>query len=211
MAHILVIGASRGIGLETVKRGLDLGHRMRGFARSKIEIENDAFEAVQGDATDRDDLTRALDGVDAVVLTLGIKESVSMIWKKVTLFSDATKALVPAMEQHGPDRLVCLTGIGTSESIEALSWVEKAGHSFLLGEPYKDKTRQEAIIRSSALRWTFARPVILTNGKRTETYKVLTDPKDWRMGIISRGDVADFLVKAATDDAMVGQAPVLTR
>ena len=113
--------------------------------------------------------------------------------------------------EMGPDRIVALTGIGTSESIGALSTLERMGHSVLLGEPYKDKTRQEDLIRASSLRWTFARPVILTNGKRTETYKVLTDPKEWRMGLISRRDVADFLVKAATDEAMVGQAPVLTR
>ncbi|SLN74339.1 hypothetical protein ROJ8625_04043 [Roseivivax jejudonensis] len=213
MAHILVIGASRGIGLQTLKRGLELGHRMRGFSRSaeKIDIQDPNFDAVSGDATKPEDIRKALDGVDAVVMTLGIKESVSMIWKQVTLFSEATRALVTAMEEQGPDRLVALTGIGTSESIEALSTIERMGHSFLLGEPYKDKTRQEEIIRASALRWTFARPVILTNGKRTDGYKVLTDPKDWRMGIISRADVADFLVRAATDDSLVGQAPVLTR
>ncbi len=213
MAHLLVIGASRGIGLATVKRGLELGHRMRGFSRSadKIDIHDDNFEPCSGDATRTEDLERALQGVDAVIVTLGISESVSMIWKKVTLFSDATAALIPAMERAGVDRIVALTGIGTSESIEALSTLERMGHSFLLGEPYKDKTRQEEMIRASSLRWTFARPVILTNGKRTTDYKVLTDPKDWRMGLISRANVADFLVRAATDDSMVGQAPVLTR
>ncbi|SFE65611.1 NAD(P)-dependent oxidoreductase [Roseivivax sediminis] len=213
MAHILVIGASRGIGLQTVQRGLELGHHMRGLARSpsRIDIVDSRFEAVQGDATNLEDVRRALTGVDAVILTLGIKESVAMLWQKVTLFSEATRVLIDAMQSTGPDRLVCLTGIGTSESIEALSRIERLGHSILLGEPYKDKTRQEDMIRASSLRWTFARPVILTNGKRTEGYKVLTDPKDWRMGLISRADVADFLVRAATDDSLVGQAPVLTR
>lgn len=211
MAHLLVIGASRGIGLETVKRGLELGHRMRGLSRSGVDLDDPNFEPFTGDATSTDDLKVALAGIDAVIVTLGIKEGVSMLWKKVTLFSDATSALIPAMEAMGPDRIVALTGIGTSESIGALSTLERMGHSVLLGEPYKDKTRQEDLIRASSLRWTFARPVILTNGKRTETYKVLTDPKEWRMGLISRRDVADFLVKAATDEAMVGQAPVLTR
>ena len=39
MAHILVIGASQGIGLETVKAALAAGHRVRAFARSAGRIE----------------------------------------------------------------------------------------------------------------------------------------------------------------------------
>ena len=38
MAHILVIGASQGIGLETVKAAAAAGHRVRAFARSANAI-----------------------------------------------------------------------------------------------------------------------------------------------------------------------------
>ena len=213
MAHLLVIGASRGVGLETVRRGLELGHRIRAFSRSAAEMRlaDPALEPAPGDATDPADLTRALDGIDAVVMTLGIKESPAMLWREVTLFSDATRALIPAMETAGVRRLVVLTGIGTSESVSALSSIERIGHRALLGKPYADKTRQEEMIRASGLDWTFARPTILTKSGYTGRYKVLTDPREWRMGMISRADVADFLIRAATDDAYIGQAPVLTR
>ncbi|ETX28807.1 NAD(P)-dependent oxidoreductase [Roseivivax isoporae] len=213
MAHFLVIGASKGIGLQTVKRGLALGHRIRGFARSaaSMDIADPSFAPFPGDATNPEDLKRALDGIDAVILTLGIKESVAMLWKEVTLFSDATRALIPAMEAAGVDRLVCLTGIGTGESVSAFSRIERLGHSVVLGKPYQDKTRQEEMIRASSLRWTFARPVILTNGGFTGRYRVLTNPDEWRLGLISRADVADFLIRAAEDDSLVGAAPVLTR
>jgi NAD(P)-dependent dehydrogenase (short-subunit alcohol dehydrogenase family) len=33
VAKVLIIGASRGIGLETVKAGLDAGHSVRALAR----------------------------------------------------------------------------------------------------------------------------------------------------------------------------------
>jgi len=38
MAKVLVIGVSRGIGLETVKAALDAGHNVRALARSAASI-----------------------------------------------------------------------------------------------------------------------------------------------------------------------------
>ena len=39
MATILIIGASKGIGLETVKAALAAGHTVRAFARSAAGIQ----------------------------------------------------------------------------------------------------------------------------------------------------------------------------
>jgi NAD(P)-dependent dehydrogenase (short-subunit alcohol dehydrogenase family) len=56
MATILVIGASRGIGLETVKALLRAGHSVRALARSasKIPIKDANLDKVCGDALDSD-------------------------------------------------------------------------------------------------------------------------------------------------------------
>lgn len=210
--RILVIGASKGIGRAVTMAALQAGHAVRGFARSAADMAPaPGLEPWPGDATDAGDLARALDGVDAVVLALGIKESLAMLWQEVTLFSDATAKLVPLMEAHGPDRLICITGIGAGDSKQALSGLERIGHRIVFSKPYKDKTRQEEIIRASALRWTLVRPTILTNNRASGRYRVLMAPKDWRMGMISRADVADFVVRALSDDSTIGTAPVLAR
>jgi NAD(P)H-binding len=47
------------------------------------------------------------------------------------------------------------------------------------------------------------RPVILTDGPKTATYRALVDPRGWTCGYISRADVADFLVKQIDDDAFL--------
>jgi NAD(P)-dependent dehydrogenase (short-subunit alcohol dehydrogenase family) len=39
VAHVLVIGASGGIGRETLSAALDAGHRVRAFSRSANEID----------------------------------------------------------------------------------------------------------------------------------------------------------------------------
>ena len=79
----------------------------------------------------------------------------------------------------------------------------------LLKRVYDDKDVQEWIIRSSGLDWTIVRPGLLTNSPATGRYRVLTASKDWRFGMISRADVADFLVKLINDRALIGAMPLV--
>ena len=74
MAKLLVIGASRGIGLETVKAALLASHEVRALARSaaRIPIKNAALDKVSGDALDSDTMRNALQDVDVVTQTLGV-------------------------------------------------------------------------------------------------------------------------------------------
>ena len=53
------------------------------------------------------------------------------------------------------------------------------------------------------------RPGILLNGPRTARYKSLTDANTWRSGMISRADVADFLIRNVEDEFNLRQTPVL--
>jgi len=210
--HLLIIGATSGIGARTRETALSRGHRVRAMARGADTLEPaDALEPFPGDATNADDVTRALDGVDAVIMALGIRERLAMLWEDERLFSDATKVLLPAMEAAGVSRLIAVTGFGAGRSRSAMSTLESIGHKAVLGRPYADKDRQEALILDSPLDWTIARPVILTNNKATGQYRVLRDPKDWRNGLISRADVADYLVKAAEEGLDIRTDVVLAR
>lgn len=209
---ILVLGASRGIGKAVCAKAIAEGHTVRGYSRSAKDSDAyPGYEPFAGDATRAEDLAPALDGVDAVVMALGITESIRMIWEEVTLFSEATAALIPLMEAKGPDRLICVTGIASGTSKSALSRIERLGHWALLSKPYEDKDRQEALVKASALRWTLVRPTILTNRPESGRYKVLKDPAQWRMGMISRADVAHYVVGALSDDSSIGAEPVITR
>jgi uncharacterized protein YbjT (DUF2867 family) len=94
--------------------------------------------------------------------------------------------------------LICVTGFGAGDS---------RGRG---GRVYDDKDVQERIVRTSKLDWVIVRPVILTNGPKTNAYRALVDPRGWTFGFISRADVADFLVKQIDDDAFLHKTPVLT-
>ncbi len=89
MARVLIVGASRGIGLETVKRAIEEGHKVRALARSArhIPIDRPDLEKVSGDALDPAIVERVLDGVDAVIVTLGVTPGLEAIFRPVKLFS----------------------------------------------------------------------------------------------------------------------------
>ena len=211
MATVLVIGASRGVGLETVKRALAAGHRVRAMARrvDRLRLDDPNLETFAGDALSRGDVRAALDGVDVVVQTLGITPRPEAVVRGTTLFSRATRVLVEAMAEAGVKRLVCLTGFGAGDSRNQGGFLYDTAFKLFLARVYDDKNIQEHLIRNSDLDWVIARPGILTDRPATGRYRVLLDPKDWRGGFITRGDVADFLVRAIDDDRYLKKAPVL--
>jgi putative NADH-flavin reductase len=212
MAKLLVVGASRGIGLETVNAALLAGHSVRALARSaaRIPIKNAALDKVSGDALDSDTIRSALQDVNVVIQTLGVDIAPRAIFERTTLFSQSTRILVDAMKASGVKRLIAVTGLGAGDS---------RGHGgllydavvfpLLLKRVYDDKDVQEWIIRSSGLDWTIVRPGLLTNSPATGHYRVLSASKDWRFGVISRADVADFLVRQVDDRALIGAMPLL--
>src|SRR5262245_53312196 len=212
VATVLIIGASRGIGLETVKAALKAGHSVRALARSarKIRVEHHKLEKMVGNALEMATVKRAPIGVDAIIQSLGVSVGPEIIFKPTRLFSKATRALVTAMEEAHVKRLICVTGFGAGDSRGHGGFLCGATFHLLLGRVYDDKDVQERIVRRSKLDWVIVRPVILTDGPKTNAYRALVNPRRWTWGFISRADVADFLVKQIDDDAFLHKTPVLT-
>jgi putative NADH-flavin reductase len=199
MVKVLIIGASRGIGLETVKVALLAGHNVRALARSaaRIPIQNPSLEKVPGNALDSSTIRSALEGVDVVVETLGVDIAPRSIFERATLFSQSTRILVDAMKIAGVKRLIAVTGLGAGDSRGHGGMIyDSVIFPLLLKRVYDDKDVQEWIIGSSGLDWTIVRPGLLTNRPATGHYRVLTAAEDWQFGVISRADVADFIVRS---------------
>ena len=209
MAHVLVIGASKGIGLETVKAALAAGHRVRAFARSAADIalSDPGLERFTGNALDAADIAPALEEIDVVVQALGVPTT--KLLGPVSLFSEATNRLVPAMERAGVRRIIAVTGFGTGDSRAAIGLLQRVPFRLVFGRAYDDKDAQEMRIRKSGLDWTFVRPGVLTPGAATGRYKILTEPGTWRNGLIARADVAHFIVGQIDRPTHAMQAVVL--
>jgi putative NADH-flavin reductase len=207
--RILIIGASKGIGLETSRQSLAAGHNVLAFARSatSIPLSHPNLEKIRGNALKAENVAPALVGVDVVIQTLGV--GIRDLFKPVDLFSDATRVLIAAMKSQGVKRLICVTGFGAGDSRASIGCFQRLPFELVFGRAYGDKSAQERLIKESGLDWTIARPGILTGGPRTGRYKILSDATQWRNGIVSRSDVAEFLVRQIEDQTYIRKAPVL--
>ena len=194
--NITIIGASAGIGLETVKRGLNRNHSITTLSRSEIEIEEKKWvKMILGDATNKVDLVNAIQNADALIITLGTGKNM----KATTLFSDFAKLIVEINEENKIDiPFIFVTGFGTGESKNYVSWLVRLFLKYFLKDVYADKAKMEEIITNSTMNWTVVRPGRLLDKELTEKYRIENKLfKGINIGGINRADVADFLIKQA--------------
>ena len=210
MANILIIGASRGIGREVARSAIGRGHHVRAMSRSGTSPSGaSGAEAFKGDALEPGDVRAALNGMDVVVQALGVPVSLDLFTKPVTLFSEATSILLPEMSAAGVRSLVAVTGFGAGDSNKAINPLHRIPFELALRRAYDDKTRQEALIEASDLNWLIVRPGVLVSAPTTNAPRVLTEPGEWRNGIVSRSAVATFIVDRIEADHYANEKPVL--
>jgi putative NADH-flavin reductase len=192
--NITIIGASAGIGLETVKRGLNRNHSITTLSRTEI-AEKKSIKMILGDATNKADVTNAIQNADALIITLGTGKNM----KATTLFSDFANLIVEIdRENKIAIPFIFVTGFGAGESKNYVSWLVKMFLKYFLKDVYADKTKMEEIITNSDLNWTVVRPGRLLDKELTEKYRIENELfKGINIGGINRADVADFLIKQA--------------
>lgn len=194
--NITVIGASAGIGLETVKRGLIRKHSITTLSRSEILLDNNkSLHVILGDATHKADLLKSIQNADALIVTLGTRKNKDA----TSLFSDFARLIV---EIHQENKIkipfIFVTGFGAGDSKNYVSWIVKLFLKYLLKDVYADKTNMEEIITSTDMNWTVVRPGRLLDKGLTAAYRIENKLfKGINIGGINRADVADFLIKQA--------------
>ncbi len=192
--NLTIIGASAGVGLETVKRALERNHKVTTLSRSEINLPNHPnLLSIKGSATNKTDLKKSMEKADAVIVALGTGKSM----KATTLYSDFAKLLLEVQQETNAQiPFIVLTGFGAGESGRYNSFFMKLFFKFLLKDVYADKTIMEEIITSSNLKWEIVRPGLLKDKPLTEKYRAETTLyKGINVGSINRADVADFMVK----------------
>lgn len=203
---ILVFGASGGTGRELLKQALDNGIEVTAFVRdaTKVaDIHNPNLEVVSGNVLNMEDVGPAVAGHDAVLYTIGAGP------KRTTIREQGTRNVIEAMLAANVKRLVCLSSFGVGDSRSDLSlFTRYIVVGMFLRHAFADHERQEAVVKNCALDWTLIRPPHLKDGEHTRIYQhglklAYGDIKGW----ISRGDLADFMLKQLEDDRYIRQAP----
>jgi uncharacterized protein YbjT (DUF2867 family) len=160
--NIVVFGATGGTGLLFLRQAVDAGHRVTAFARNRAKLERvDGLESiVDGDAREPADVSRAVDGQDAVVSMLSSTTKVDP--RSIT---HATQAITRAMAELGVRRLVATTAYGpiATKPLVIAPLVRR-----IFAGPFADAVAAENTIRATELDWTIVRATRLTNGPARE-------------------------------------------
>lgn len=207
--NITIIGASAGIGLETVKRALERNHNITTLSRSEIKLpKNEKLKSILGSATNKSDLTNSIQNSDAIIVTLGTGKNM----KTTTLFSDFANLILEVEKEIKTNRpYIFVTGFGAGESQKYVGWFVKLFLKYFLKDVYADKTKMEEIVSKSELNWIIVRPGRLLDKPLTEKYRIETKLfKGIKIGGINRSDVADFLVKQAENPTALKKYPAIS-
>ncbi|OQW34027.1 MAG: hypothetical protein A4E19_19085 [Nitrospira sp. SG-bin1] len=206
--NLTIIGASAGVGLQATRLALEKGHEVATLSRRFVPISDQPkLRRVQGSATNPSDVSAAVQGAEAILVTLGVKSPFA-----TTLFSDSARVLLHTIREMGSSpTLLVLTGFGAGDSWGYNSFPMKLMFTLLLKKVYADKNEQERIIAGAYPRWEIVRPGRLTNGAMTGRYRVLDNLLEgMKVGAISRADVAHFMVVQAENPTYLGKYPALT-
>ena len=205
---VLVLGATGGTGRLIVHDALEKGHSVVAMVRSKASAPDlPGADIIEGDVRDVDALIRALEGCDAVLSSLGTGLSP---FNEVSLLTEATHALIPAMKRSGVRRLICISALGVGDSRGHGGFVfDWLFMPLLLRHAYKDKGRQEDAIRASALDWIIVRPAMLTNDPARESLRAIADLAGVNGGKVARANVARFVVEQLANNTWLKKTPVL--
>lgn len=205
---VLILGATGPTGRFVMERALDHGDEVTVLARRPEALAelSDRVTVIAGDATSTADVTRAMDGQDAVISALGRSTSV----RPDGLFSGAASAAAEAARKTGVTRIVWLSSFGVGDTFASASVAQKAMYTTFLRAIYADKDISEKTLRAGGLDLTLVYPTTLTNAPAKGTYKVDDRLPMKGAPTISRADVGHFLHLAVHDPAWIGRDAVLT-
>ncbi|MEM9485722.1 MAG: NAD(P)H-binding protein, partial [Cyanobacteria bacterium P01_F01_bin.116] len=109
-------------------------------------------------------------------------------------------------------RFICQSTIGIGDSWGSLNFFWKyVMFGFILRHVFADHELQESYVQQSNLDWTIVRPGAFIEGERTGEYRHGFPGTDKTSKLkITRGDIADFILKQLSDDTYLRQMPSLS-
>lgn len=171
---------------------------------------NESVTIIEGQLTDRESLSKAIQGVDAVLSVLGPGPG----HPAGTPLAHAFELVIELMHEHNVSRLIALATGSVTDPLDKPNWKFRllvAGISTFAKTAYQDIIAIGEVIRSKGadLDYTIVRVPILTNNASKEV--VAGYIGDGKTGtLLSRAGIADFYVKELEARVWVKKAPLIS-
>ena len=147
------------------------------------------------------DVQKAIAGQDSVFCAIG-----GSGLGDATTRTIGTRNIIQAMKETDARSLVVCSAMGQGKSKKHLSLVGKMVLNTILRKPMQDHASQEKLIIESDLDWTIVRPPRLTDGEKTEKYRVADENEPFSASQTSRADVAHFMLRVLQEKEWIQKA-----
>lgn len=203
---IAVVAASGRSGRVFVEAALAAGHEVRAGTYGGVPFQkHERLTTMDVNGTNLHQLTKLLDGADAVVSLIGHGRSSSR-----TIQSDTMVTIISAMSQYKPMRLVSLTGTGVRMPGDVYTLLDRILNITInLIDPKRiqDGVRHAEILQESSIDWTILRVLKLTNGG-VQPFR-LTNGGPAKL-FTSRSEVARAIIDVLEKNVYRRAAPVIS-
>ncbi len=213
---LTIVAATGGIGREMLEQAVAAGHDVTALVRNPAKV-GAGVRVVQADLSRPDPaaLATAVAGADAVLSGLGARSAADE-----GVATRGTRAIASAMQATGTRRIIVVSAapIGTVPSPGRPNPPKHdPGDGFFMRHllapfartafrtHYADLAEMEDVLRESGLDWTAVRPPRLTNKPATGRYRTAVGQNIRGGVVISRADVAGFMLSLAGRPDTAGQ------
>ena len=189
--NILILGATGRVGSQLVNYALHDKHHVTALVRSpeKIQINNEHVTIIRGNVLNKEDIERAMHGIDVVISTLNTDGAKTL--------SESMPHIIEAMENEGIQRIITVgtAGILQSRTTPDLLRYQSSESKRKLTRAAEDHHKVYDLLKQSSLQWTIVCPTYLPDGDRLGEYRVERDYLPVDGAKIHVSDTAEFTYK----------------
>ncbi|KAJ7138462.1 NAD-P-binding protein [Mycena crocata] len=222
--RLLIFGATGSMGVLLARRFLSVYGSctlilyMRSASKLPVDLADDkSVVVIEGELDEMDNLSKAMEGVDAVITALGPTGRKGPFYPSGTPIAAAYSRILATMKEHGVRRLVALTTPSVRDSEDQFSLplvFLRTTFATFARNVVKDIIAVGQVIHTEGadLDWTIVRMALHSSDSETENCEVIAGYMgDGRTGpVSSRIGAAAFIIDELEKREWVGKAPILS-
>jgi putative NADH-flavin reductase len=214
---LLILGSTGRTGKylleEALARGFDVNILVRNA--KKITVTSEKLRIFEGTPYNKEDLAKALQGCTHVMSALNISRNSDFPWADLRTPKDflekTIQNLIDLSETNPLENVMVISAWGVAETKKDIPfWFRWMIDFTNVKYGYLGHEDQERLLKNSDLNWTIVRPVILTNNKIIKLVLVSLDNNPKPNYLISRVNVANFMVDIFEKSLYVKQTPTIS-
>lgn len=212
--RILLLGSTGRTGKYVLNFSLFMGHQVTALVGNPARIERYSpdLRILAGSPAEKSDISAAMNGCDAVIVTLNNLNSANSAHVQVPFFiANSVRNCLEVMAERGTRRIAVMSMLGVGDSLEyapaAIRGMKDHGEFKTL---FADHEATDILLTESSLDWTEVRPAALCDNGPLKNLLVTYAGTPRPAPTISRRHVAKFLVECLEDKRYFKQNPIIS-